>query len=343
MNPAPNSAGPRRIAAIVVSYNGAPFIRRCLESLAQSSVKLDLIVVDNHSTDNTREIVSRFDGVKLIENSENVGFGRACNIGISYALANSAAYVLLLNQDAIIEPTMVEMLLRCMQAEPKIGIACPLQFDSDGKTIDHKFLLYYLAPFASRLISDGLREMLQCSYVVEMSPAAAWLISAACLREIGGFDPLFFMYFEDDDMSRRANYHGYHTVIVPAARFSHLRAFHGKRQESPWRRLKTRTSWIRSFLVASAKMPAGNPFENLYHAVTEQLCLGLASLAGHLQLIPTAACVLATCGTIMELPRILRHRRIALTKGAHWFPNVADITGKKDVLKKLSESCASTN
>lgn len=313
------------ISAIVVSYNGAPFIAACLESLQQSNLKLNVIVVDNASTDETQTVVRRFKDVDLIEGQENIGFGRGCNIGISHAMREGADYFLILNQDAKIEPDTVDILIQSMKSNPKIGIACPLQFDANGEAIDNIFLRFYLSPYATSLISDAIRGKMQPIYAVEQAPAAAWLISATCLMEVGGFDPLFFMYGEDDDMCRRCIFHGYEIVIVAEARFSHLRAFYAS-ANSEWivRKLKRRSSRMRSTLVANAKKLRGNPLKNFYHAAVDQLCTALAGLLGHLDWIPVVASLAAICGGIVDLPRIIHHRKISIGKGAHWLSSLEE-------------------
>ena len=319
MNLAHAAVRPSRISAIIVSYNGALFIDACIESLNQSNIKMNIIVVDNASTDDTQALIRRFENVKLIASQNNIGFGRGCNIGIAHALDQGADYFLLLNQDAKIEPSTVEILIQSMQADPKIGIACPLQFAANGEAIDDIFLRFYLASYAPSLISDAIQGRVQSSYTVEHTPAAAWLISSACLNEVGGFDPLFFMYGEDDDMCRRTAFHGYTVEIVPKARFFHLRAFYASaKSESLVRKLKRRSSRMRSSIVANAKRPQGNPYKNFYHIAVEQICSALAGLLGHLDWIPFVASLLATCCCVLELPRILRHRKISLTKGPHW-------------------------
>ena len=318
------------VAAVVVAYNGSQFVSLCLESLGQSSVALNVIVVDNASTDDTRKVVGSFSDVMLIENNLNVGFGRGCNTGMAHALNAGADYILLLNQDAQVQPTTVGMLLEHMQQNPRVGIACPLQFNAGGDAVDDIFLQYYLAPFASRLISDSIQGKLQRSYVVKHTPAAAWLISAKFLREVGGFDPLFFMYSEDDDICRRAAFHGYDVSVVPAARFNHMRAFYVKKKpESLFQQIKRKTSRIRSTLVASAKNPQGRPVKNLYHSITKQLCDSMGKLIAHMDWIPFVASLIASFGTVSELPRIFRHRRISIAKGPHWLNSPTSLERKQ--------------
>lgn len=316
----PTQDNPRsQVAAVVVSYNGSQFLSSCLQSLLLSSIAPKVIVVDNASTDDTCKVVEGFAAIQLFKNRDNVGFGRGCNAGIAHALSIGTDYILLLNQDAQVQPDTVELLLKHMQHNPKVGIACPLQFNANGSAVDDIFLQYYLAPYASDLISDSIQGTLKSSYITNHTPAAAWLISAKFLQEVGGFDPLFFMYSEDDDICRRAAFHGYALSIVPNARFNHMRAFYVKKNaESVTQQIRRKTSRLRSSLVASAKSPDEHPLKNLYHAITKQLCNALGGLIGHLDWIPFIASLIATFGTVLELPRILRHRQISMAKGPHW-------------------------
>ena len=93
-----------KIFAIVITYNGQKWYDRCFGSLSASETPVEIVVVDNASSDDTVGFIKeRFPGVHLIESKENLGFAKANNIGIRYALDNDADFVFLLNQDAWIE------------------------------------------------------------------------------------------------------------------------------------------------------------------------------------------------------------------------------------------------
>lgn len=112
------------IKAIIVTYNPAQWLDKCLGSLKKSSVKLDVIVIDNGSTDGSIEIIKNdYPNVRLIINSENKGFGAANNQGLSIALNERADYAFLLNQDAWIEPNTIEKLIEVSQNNKGFG-AC---------------------------------------------------------------------------------------------------------------------------------------------------------------------------------------------------------------------------
>ena len=90
-----------KVLVIIVSFNGEDWIEQCLNSLAQSRIPLQILVIDNASTDRTIEIITnKFCTVKLLQNKENIGFGSANNQGFYIALERKVDYLFLLNQDA---------------------------------------------------------------------------------------------------------------------------------------------------------------------------------------------------------------------------------------------------
>lgn len=90
---------------IIVTYNGEKWIDKCLSSVYKSTIPLTTIVIDNKSSDNTVQYIkTNFPMVILFEYQNNLGFGKANNIGIEYALKNNADYIYLLNQDAWVDP-----------------------------------------------------------------------------------------------------------------------------------------------------------------------------------------------------------------------------------------------
>lgn len=98
-----------RIAVVILTYNPKKWLHKCLISLEQSTIDLNVIVVDNKSTDGTNHIIKNdFPDVTLVEAKENQGFGKGNNVGIKIAINIGADYVFLLNQDAWIEPDTIK-------------------------------------------------------------------------------------------------------------------------------------------------------------------------------------------------------------------------------------------
>ena len=209
---------------IVVTYNGAHWIEKCFDSLINSNMPLTILAIDNASADGTPEQIKKlFPQVELIETGANLGFGKANNIGLIKALENKADYVFLLNQDAWVEPDTIEKLIEISQLKPEFGILSPLHMNGNGSALDLNFS-YYLSPDGCpNLISDIITKNINAIYETRFVNAAAWLLSNKCLTKVGGFDPIFPHYGEDDDYLNRTLYHGLKIGIAPHTRIYHDR------------------------------------------------------------------------------------------------------------------------
>ncbi|MBR2608503.1 MAG: glycosyltransferase, partial [Bacteroidales bacterium] len=118
----------KRILVVVVTYNGMNWLDRCLGSIRTSNMPADVIVIDNGSKDGTCQYVpSAFPEVNFICTGENLGFGKANNIGFRYALEQEYDYVYLLNQDAWVFPDTFGVLAGAMDADDSLGILSPMQ------------------------------------------------------------------------------------------------------------------------------------------------------------------------------------------------------------------------
>jgi GT2 family glycosyltransferase len=308
------------VFAIIVNYNGGPWLANCLESLRCSEHPVRIIVVDNASRDDSVLIARSVDAVHLIQNRSNLGFGRANNVGIDYALRRGADFVFLLNQDAEVEPTTISELLSFMRERDDVGVASPVHLNDSGALLDRNFLRYYLAPQAPEFISDAYHGKLADSYRVFGVNAAAWLVSRRCLQEVGGFDPIFFMYGEDDDYCARVHYHGFSCYVVSGARIRHARGFHQPAyRRRGWKGLIRNTRFTRSQAVRSLKDPGdrsllASAYRVLTTLVLESLSRSLASLTPS-PFVPSALAAAFVCG---ELFRIARHKRACQLRGPTW-------------------------
>ncbi|WP_083257142.1 glycosyltransferase family 2 protein [Arcticibacter eurypsychrophilus] len=208
------------IFVIIVTYNGAKWVEKCFDSLKTSIVPLQIIVVDNQSTDNSIDLIrSGYPDVKIIQSQVNLGFGKANNIGISEALNQGADYVFLLNQDAWIMPETVATLVTVQEKHPEYFVLSPVHLDGTGKKLDFGFSIYISPYHCENMVSDLIlrNEPPQEVYTTTFVNAAFWLISRHAIEQIGLFDPIFPHYGEDDDYMHRVIYHGGKTGICPAA------------------------------------------------------------------------------------------------------------------------------
>ena len=214
-----------KIYAIIVTYNGMQWYDRCLGSLQQSTIPVQIIVVDNASSDNTVEYIKQnYPDVILIESKENLGFAKANNLGLRYAIDNEADYVFLLNQDAWInQPETIATLVEQSKANPEYAVLSPLQLYGSGNKIEQEVLAYFARNSKTNddFISDLYFNRMKTLYNVPYVCAVCWLLPISTVKNIGGFDPLFYHYCEDDNYIQRIKYFGYKIGICPKVSISH--------------------------------------------------------------------------------------------------------------------------
>lgn len=215
-----------RLAVVIVTFNGRKWIDKCLLSLVKNPIPLDVIVVDNKSTDTTVSYVrEHFPQVHLITSEQNLGFGKANNRGIKEAMLRNADYVFLLNQDAWVEENTIKHLVDIAEKNTAYGILSGIHLSGDKSQLDYSFSKYLAPEWCPSFLSDLYlkRENLQDIYEIAFVNAAAWLIRKECIQTVGGFDPLFHHYGEDVDYIQRLCYHGYKVGICPEVTISHDR------------------------------------------------------------------------------------------------------------------------
>ncbi len=195
-----------KILTIIVTYNGQKWIKNCLNSLINSTLPTDIIVIDNCSTDNTVEIIeNEFKNIKLINVKQNLGFGKANNIGLKYALTENYDYAFLLNQDAWIDNNCLGNLTTLLEKNPQFGLVSPIHLNGPGNNFDYKFLNFITASEkGKKLIFNAITQ----NNIIEFIPisfinAACWLLSKKCIEEVGGFNPIFPHYGEDVEFFNR--------------------------------------------------------------------------------------------------------------------------------------------
>jgi GT2 family glycosyltransferase len=114
---------------------------------------------------------------------------------------------------------MIDSLLNLLDTHPDFGIISPLHLDYQGRGIDQLFFQHIRDELS--LMSDAFFEQLHDLYEVQFVNAAVWLVSRRVFKEVGGFDPLFFMYGEDQDYCQRVRYHGFKVALSPKAKAYH--------------------------------------------------------------------------------------------------------------------------
>jgi GT2 family glycosyltransferase len=223
------------VSVTVVTYNSGRFIKRCLESvLEQKYGNLEVVVVDNASTDGTVDILEQFaDRCRIYYNDENIGFAAAQNQAI---MLSGGDWVLTLNPDVLLMPNFIQALVDAGQVDPKVGTVCGKlltispSFDLPEKELVDSTGIYFTP--ALRHLDRGSQEVdnghyLNFEYVFGATAAAA-LYRRQMIDDISihgeFFDRDFFVYREDADVAWRAQLLSWRCIYSPLARGYHVRA-----------------------------------------------------------------------------------------------------------------------
>jgi GT2 family glycosyltransferase len=238
-------------AVIIPSFNGAAALGATLESLRRQTVEHEVVVVDNASSDGTgRLLADRFPEVRVVALAENVGFGRALNIGVQACRAETLVF---LNNDVACEPGFVERL--CASLDPSHGIVmaagvlvewdAPERIDSAGVVFDRTlFALDYLRGLPTDVLERGVADPFGPT-----GGAAAFHRPA--FAAVGGFDEQFFAYLEDVDLVARLLARGGRCRLAQNARARHRRS---ATLGAGSRRKNELMGWSRGYTVAKYRL-----------------------------------------------------------------------------------------
>ncbi len=227
------SAADTLMSVIIVSYNTHDHLERCLEALVPHPL-YRVIVVDNGSTDSSAALVqARYSHVLLLTSERNMGYGGGANLGI---VASTTPYLLLLNSDTIVAPDAITALVTYLDKHPRAAIVGPRLRNVDGSlqpscypfpTPLHVFLeestlgrwIRYL-PF--------VKEQYWRTWTHDKARVVPWVLGAAlamrrdALQQVGGFDPAFFMYYEEVDLAYRLTQAAWEIHFAPVADIVHV-------------------------------------------------------------------------------------------------------------------------
>lgn len=211
-----------KIAIIIVTWKGMRWIDNCLASIRESAYPVTAFIVDNASPDETPDYIARnYPEVRLTRSEKNLGFGKANNIAIAQAYKEGFDYFFLLNQDAYLQSHTVESLLQVATTN-RYAIISPMHLNGDGSHTDFYFRDYVLGKcptYLDQAVTGGEHTVFESEFI----PAAAWFIPRKTIEEIGGFDPLFYHYGEDDNYCQRCRFHHRKIVFTTTAFIYHDR------------------------------------------------------------------------------------------------------------------------
>lgn len=213
---------PVKIAVVVPNWNGADHLAACVDSLLAQSLPCRVIVVDNGSVDGSLKLLEKYSDIEVILHDENKGFAGGVNAGFRRVIDDGLRYVATLNNDAVADKDWLERLVDVLDKNPKVGIATSKILDGAGRKLDSTgdYLTNWGLPYPRGRGESNIDAYDDRTEVFGASGGAG-LYRVKMLSEIGLFDEDFFAYYEDIDLSFRAQLAGWKVRFAPAAMVRH--------------------------------------------------------------------------------------------------------------------------
>ncbi len=246
--------GALTVAVVAVTFSPGSSLTRFLDSLALATDReVEVLLADNGSSDGAPEAAAQRPGVKLISTGGNVGYGRAANVGVA---ATGADWVVVANPDVVWDPGSLDVLLAAAARWPRAGALGPLIRQPDGRVYPSARALPTLGRGIGHAVFGwfwpgnpwSVRYRRENQEPAERT--AGWL-SGSCLllrrqafESVGGFDPAYFMYFEDVDLGERLADAGWLNVYVPTAVVTHTGAHSTSRHAAAMTTAHHRSAWL---------------------------------------------------------------------------------------------------
>lgn len=249
------------VSIVIVNYNQKNLLKQSLRGidLVKLQVDYEIIVIDNASTDNSRETIKQLSKLaikpfKFILNEKNVGLATACNLGIKEA---KGKYILILNPDIVVLENSIENLYQFMEKNPEVGVCGPQLLNPD-KSIQpscFRFPQWHIPILRRTFLGKfswakrKLTDYTMTDFDYKKNKEVDWLLGACLmmrkesLEEIGFFDERFFLYFEDVDLCRMMKRAGWKTFYLSSSKMFHYYQRTSAEQEGIFA-LFSKTTWI---------------------------------------------------------------------------------------------------
>lgn len=215
------------ISVIIVNFNSGDHLRFCVESILGSTIKCEIIISDNASTDQSPLNLPQHSAIRIIKQATNLGFARANNNVLSQA---SGEYILFLNPDCVIQPDTLAEMARILDAYPNGGMAGCLLRNSDGS---EQAGCRRRIPTPKRLFAQWFKQsepylqnrdsLPQGPIAVEAISGAFMFVRKSALEKVGPMDEAFFMHCEDLDWCMRFRQAGFDVLFVPHVEATHVK------------------------------------------------------------------------------------------------------------------------
>ena len=234
------------VAVVLVTYQSERDLAMCLGSLERAAGPhpLEVVVVDNASTDTSVEIARGY-GAKVLENHANLGLSRAINMGVA---VTGAPWLLIVNPDTWLSPGSLRRMLATATSDPRTGCVGPHLANPDGSDYPtgRRFPSLLMGSLHAALApvwpDNPATRRYHMAGVDRSRPLTVDWVSGACMllrrqafEEVGGFDPAYFMYFEEMDLCLRLHRAGWRVVFDPLAEVKHVVG--GSTRSAPYRKV----------------------------------------------------------------------------------------------------------
>jgi GT2 family glycosyltransferase len=214
---------------VVLNWNQRDLTLECLRSLAQvdyPSERLEIVVVDNGSTDETAQAVRhRFPNVTVLEAGENLGYAGGNNLGMRHALQRGTRYLCILNNDVRVSPGFLTPLLKALDLNASAGVATPLITSEEdagqvwalGSVVDRRSGTVSRLHMGETASDWQFRDVFE----VDLAQGAAMIFKREVVETIGLLDEAYYLYYEEADWCLRARNAGFQILAVPRSRVWH--------------------------------------------------------------------------------------------------------------------------
>lgn len=230
------------LSIVLVCWNNKTYLDPCLQSLYETGMQnsFDIVVVDNGSTDRSQQMLAeKYPQVKIIQNDSNLGLGKASNQGIE---ATQGRYILLLNNDTIVNGSSIDAMVDLLEQNPKAGGVGGKLMNPDGtiqagynyfSSLHEEFLV---ATRLGELFRPGYPAMMDANEIksVDWMGSACLMVRRSALGEVGLLDEEYFIYGDEADLQYRLKKAGWEIYFLPNATTVH----YGGRSMDRWRRRK---------------------------------------------------------------------------------------------------------
>lgn len=221
-----NSMNKPLVSILIVNWNGAELLPKCLNSLQKQKYKnIEIIINDNNSKDNSKEVIKKYGDVILIQSKDNYGFAGGNNIAVKKA---KGKYVLLLNTDTVVTNDFLEKLVESMETDATLGVVQP-KFLYDNPDFPDKNIINSIGAYLTNtgfLYYPGYgkkdtRAIYNKKSEVFSAYGACMLIRKEVIDKIGLFDSDYFLYFEETDFCMRVWLSGWRIEYIPGVLIYH--------------------------------------------------------------------------------------------------------------------------